>query len=303
MFAGQSGQPGRMGALLRVLGCQLVWPSVMMRAAEPTDTHGPRADKWQYTLINPTPRDLLREMSTNRPDTTESPRTVDAGHFQFEASFVDYSYDRNSPDSGTTRGLAIAPTLLKAGLLNNVDFQLGIEPYLWFRTTDRDAGATEVNQGFGDTVLRLKVNLWGNDEGDTALALMPFVTLPTATDGVGAGKVQGGLIVPFSALLSDDFTLGLMVEFDAVYVGEEDRYIAEFVHTATISRPLVGNLDAFIEYAGFAGMSGGQPYIASFNAGLTYGVTPDWQLDAGVRVGLTRASEDVGLFAGMSMRY
>ena len=38
------------------------------------------ADKNQYWLFNPTPDRLLREMTTDRPDITESPFTVDAGH-------------------------------------------------------------------------------------------------------------------------------------------------------------------------------------------------------------------------------
>ncbi len=36
----------------------------------------PETDKWQYNLLNPTPRNLMREMSTDRPDKTESPYTV-----------------------------------------------------------------------------------------------------------------------------------------------------------------------------------------------------------------------------------
>jgi hypothetical protein len=35
------------------------------------------ADKSQYSLFNPTPERLLRDMTTDRPDTTESPFTVD----------------------------------------------------------------------------------------------------------------------------------------------------------------------------------------------------------------------------------
>ncbi|MFN9973748.1 MAG: transporter, partial [Phycisphaerae bacterium] len=49
------------------------------------------SDKSAFHLFNPTPRELLREVDTDRPDTTESPHTVDAGHFQIEFSFVDYS--------------------------------------------------------------------------------------------------------------------------------------------------------------------------------------------------------------------
>ena len=49
------------------------------------------ADKSQYWLFNPTPDSLLREMTTDRPDLTESPFTVDAGHVQFETTIVGYS--------------------------------------------------------------------------------------------------------------------------------------------------------------------------------------------------------------------
>ncbi|MBN8598511.1 MAG: transporter [Planctomycetes bacterium] len=256
-----------------------------------------------YTLFNPTPRDQMREMSTDRPDITESPHTVDAGHFQLEMSFADFSYDRNSPDSLTTRGVAAAPMLLKAGLLNSVDLQLGLDPYTWIRTTDRAAGASETAQGFGDIALRLKVNLWGNDEGETAFALMPFVTFPTASNDLGAGEVEGGIIAPFGADLPHGFNLGLMAEFDFVRDEDGDGQDVEFVHTATIGRPIVGDLDGFIEYAGFASLSGGHSYRASFDAGLTYGATPDVQLDAGIRIGLTQASEDFGVFGGISVRY
>lgn len=36
-------------------------------------------DKRNYTLFNPTPTAQMREMSTDHPDKTESPYTVDAG--------------------------------------------------------------------------------------------------------------------------------------------------------------------------------------------------------------------------------
>src|SRR6185295_420185 len=52
-----------------------------------------RPEKEGYTLFNPTPESLLRGLNTDRPDVTESPFTVDAGHFQTELSFVEYTYD------------------------------------------------------------------------------------------------------------------------------------------------------------------------------------------------------------------
>ena len=47
-------------------------------------------DKAKYHLLNPTPREQMREMSTDRPDKTESPYTVDAGHFQIESDLFAY---------------------------------------------------------------------------------------------------------------------------------------------------------------------------------------------------------------------
>ena len=51
------------------------------------------ADKSSYHFFNPTPRELMREMSTDRPDLTESAYTVDAGHFQIETDLVSFSHD------------------------------------------------------------------------------------------------------------------------------------------------------------------------------------------------------------------
>src|SRR5688572_24625349 len=85
------------------------------------------ADKSRFTLFNPTPRQLMRDMSTDRPDTTESPYTVDAGHVQFELSLVDYAF--NDDEGVQSDALSLLPSNVKVGLLNNVDLQLVFTPY------------------------------------------------------------------------------------------------------------------------------------------------------------------------------
>lgn len=81
------------------------------------------SDKSQYDLFNPTPTNLMRDMSTDRPDQTESPFTVDAGHFQIEADIVKYTYDRYKANGENTRTKTwnVAPVNLKAGLTNSTD--------------------------------------------------------------------------------------------------------------------------------------------------------------------------------------
>ena len=105
----------------------------------------PAPDKSQYNLLNPTPPQWLREMSTDRPDKTESAYTVDAGHFQIEMDLVNYSYDKHNParDGTIVRTLGIAPVNLKVGLLNSLDVQLVLQPHTYVHTSDPAAGVSK----------------------------------------------------------------------------------------------------------------------------------------------------------------
>jgi hypothetical protein len=110
----------------------------------------------------------MREMSTDRPDKTESAYTVDAEHFQFEADLVSFGIDRWNADGERVFGVNVANVNLKAGLYNNVDLQVVVENYIYEQV--RADGVTARKSGFGDLTTRLKVNLWGNDGGTTAFA-------------------------------------------------------------------------------------------------------------------------------------
>ena len=61
------------------------------------------ADKSRFTLFHPTPEALMRELNTDRPDQTEGPITVDAGHLQLELDLVTYAYDRETSGGVSTR--------------------------------------------------------------------------------------------------------------------------------------------------------------------------------------------------------
>src|ERR1017187_9404892 len=139
-------------------------------------------DKDGYNLFNPTPDEYMREMSPDRPDKTDSPFTVDAGHFRLEMDYANFTYDAPTAAHGNlkTGDYQIAPMNVKVGVFNNTDFQLVLAPYQWERTEDKTTGTVEQQSGFGDITPRVKVNLIGNDGGFFALALIPFVKLPTS---------------------------------------------------------------------------------------------------------------------------
>ncbi len=79
-------------------------------------------DKTGYHLFNPTPSEQMRPLSADRPDATESPITVDAGHVQVEVSFFDYI--RSDHDGDDFDAWTVFDANVKFGLFNNVDLQL-----------------------------------------------------------------------------------------------------------------------------------------------------------------------------------
>jgi len=276
------------------------WGSLLVASAcwLPAGEEAP-PDKSRFTLFNPTPRDLMREMSTDRPDKIESPRTVDAGHFQFEMDLVSYTRDRDDPHIDAW---SVAPVNLKLGLLNNVDLQLVVEPWNHLRTTDPATGAEEVRSGFGDLSTRVKVNLWGNDHGKSALAMMPFVVFPTASDDLGVAGFEGGLIFPFSLDLPAGWGLALMTQVDFVR-NDSSSYDEAFVNSIGLNHDIVGDLAGYVEFFTEVSTATDSRWIGTVDVGFTYRFTGNLQLDTGVNIGVTRSADDVNPFLGLSWRY
>ncbi len=261
-----------------------------------------RTDKSAYTLFNRTPESQLRELTTDRPDLTESPYTVDAGWVQVEMDLFAYGKDHDKLDGADVKAsaLSFANINLKFGLTSNVDLQTVIEPYTRVRVDDRVAGVRGKVSGFGDITSRLKINFWGNDGGKTAFGLMPFVKWPTNQHGLGNKSVEGGLIVPVAVSLSGGWDMGAMTEFDVVRNESDTGYALDWVNSITFGHDIAGKLGGYVEIA--TTLTRGRD-LASFDCGLTYGVNAHVQLDAGANFGLTKATEDLVVFTGISFRF
>jgi len=257
-------------------------------------------DKSHFHLFHPTPREQMREMSTDRPDQTESPYTVDAGHLQWEIDLVNYTYDR--ANGITTEALAIAPINFKLGLLNNVDVQFVVDSYVCEKTKTALFPSTKA-QGTGDLQTRLKVNLWGNDGGETAFGVMPFVKWPTASSALSNGKVEGGVILPLSISLGDRFGLGLMTEVDFLRDLFGGGRHMDFVNSITLSCDVTERLGAYVEFFSAVSEELGSEWVGQFDLGATLGLTADVQLDAGINIGITESAPDWQPFVGLSVRF
>jgi hypothetical protein len=262
-------------------------------------------DKSHYNLLNPTPRSFMREMDTDRPDKTETPFTVDAGHFQIESDLVAFEHDHDTSHgaNATSDAWSFVTLNLKAGLCNFSDFQLVLAPYSRIRSRDRIAAQTSTQSGFGDVLTRIKINLWGNDSGSSALAVMPFAKWPTSQDKLGNNAIEGGIIFPWAVELPAGFGLGGMTEFDWLEDSTATSYHPEFVNTITLSHVVIGKLGGFIELATEVSAESNTPWIGTFDFGFAYAFTPDLRLDVGAYIGVTKSAPDIAPFIGMSVRF
>jgi hypothetical protein len=242
-------------------------------------------------------QESLRELSTDRPDKTESPYTVNRGHVQIEMDLATYTHDHE--DDLRTRTVSLAPVNLKLGIDRDTDLQVIVEPYLRRTETDAQTGARDVTSGFGDVTVRLKHNLWGNDGGSTALAVMPFVKLPTAAAGLGNGAVEFGIIVPLAVELSEGIGVGLMTELDIVEQEDGGGRRASFVNSATVSFDLGERLALYTELF----TERGEGWVVTGDFGFTYVLRENTQIDTGANIGLSDAADDLMVFVGLSRRF
>lgn len=247
----------------------------------------------------------LRELTTDRPDTTESPFTVDTGHIQIETTLFGHARSRADADGIVTDTFEFATTNLRIGLTDSFEFNIVWQPY---GIVDPRGDGLPVQRGIGSVDLRAKVNLWGNDgpahPGDTALALLPYVTLPTdRNNGIGEEEVAFGLIVPLAIELGNGFGLGLN---GAVGFSREDRaadYDAAVLTSASLAYSWTDRLGSFAEAVWEFSRADQRGDVVSLNTGLTYALGEDWQLDAGINIGATRASDSIASFIGITARF
>jgi hypothetical protein len=256
-------------------------------------------DKSDYSLFNTTPDDLMRAFSTDRPPKANSPYTVDAGHFQYETDLAVLGY--GTTDGTTPRDWTVVDPTLKVGLTNTIDAELQITPYQSV-TTKTAAGRVSLS-GFGDSVGRMKFNVLGDDQGAVSIAVLPYIKFPTARNGLGNGKVEGGLILPLSFSAPAGFTIIVMPEGDILKNDVGNGYHGALDFLVNVSHPLDKRWTIYTEIFTTQSFDSRYSSVYTFDAALTYAITPNWQFDLGGNFGLNRVTPRDQVYAGLAQRF
>jgi hypothetical protein len=219
-----------------------------------------------------------------------------------ETGLVDWTRD-SQPDSMTDTILA-GDLLLRLGLGDTLEAQLGWTAYGHVRTWDRATGLVTRRTSTGDISLALRQNLLHPDGSHTALAVMPFVTLPTGGAAIGTGSWTAGMLVPVSFELPAGLALALTPEVDDAADQNDDHHHLAFGSVIGLSGSLTPQISATAELSGFrdedpAGHR--TEYLAGVS--LTWQPRDDLQLDMGANLGLDRAAPGTELYFGIARRF
>jgi hypothetical protein len=162
-------------------------------------------------------------------------------------------------------------------------------------------------RGFGDTVVGGKLNLWGNEGGDepgyTALAIQPQFKLPTARDGIGNGRFEFSIEAPFLANLPTGIHLGLQAGISQQRNSTNTAYVTGFPASVSLDRVVFANIDVYLEFACDLTTEKHVTAPQTIDMGATYPLTKNIVLDAGINIGLNRASNNFEVLTGISFRH
>ena len=260
-------------------------------------------DKSQYTLFNPTPNEKMRSFNTDRPTKSNVPYTVDAGHFQWEGDVLIYGFDNTTTPGTDITSWVIGNPTFKAGILNNLDFEVGFSAFNNIRSQTRSDGSSTAFTGFGDVTTRAKVNLFGNDGGSTALALIPFAKWPTAPQGVGNRFVEGGMAAPLAVSLPLGFTTIVQGELDYLKNPNDAGYHVNFPALINLNREVVPGVTAYAEiYANWSTHREVRD-IYTLDFAVAWSPLPNFQMDIGINIGLNAAATPYQIYFGLSQRF
>jgi hypothetical protein len=199
-------------------------------------------------------------------------------------------FNRSSEPGTNFTAVGLGSTVLSVGLTDSVDLQAGAT--LFLRQTYDLGGRRDSRSGLGDLRFRVKWTCWRDASLGAALALMPYVKVPSNTGGVGNKSVEGGLMVPWAMAMPGGFHLGAMGQWDVVRNDADNGYDARWKITGLVQRKLTSALSLYGEGTVAAISTGLSDWAGTVGFGALLRVTTSVELDYELQRGVNRNATD-----------
>ncbi|WP_340264552.1 transporter [Sphingobium mellinum] len=240
-----------------------------------------------------------RSFCADRPGIGTPPCTLSPGTAQAEVGIGDWAWDKSR--DGRTDTISLGEMLLRLGIADHLEAQMGWTAYGHVR--ERESGSVANREGVGDVTLALRRNLQNPDGSGISIAVMPYVTLPTGGQAIGAGDWAAGILIPSSFDLGNDLSFEATGEVDAAVDKDRTGRHLAWGETAGLQLAISEGVSASLEASALRDED-----PAGHDTRLLTGVSMAWQaskiaqLDAGVNLGLNRDSPDAEIYIGYSRR-
>lgn len=224
------------------------------------------------------------ELVGDRPDFTESALAVPVGSWQLEAGAT-------LETSDTADLVSVGEVLLRHGLKPGTEFRLILPSHL----DHQPEGDGESLSGLDNVALGIKQEL---GSGNVRSAMLGHVTLPTGNDDVTTSATAVDLVLALEWDLPAGLGLGANLGGELVF---DDETSSQQWVSAALGIPVADRLGAFVE--GYSYTEELDSFATYLDTGLTYLLTPDWQVDARVGVGLDDHDDELIYGLGLLARF
>lgn len=230
-------------------------------------------------------------IATDRPGNANAATTVPALRLQIEASLL-YALGLHT---GRDDHLVSFPTL----------FRLGLFPGLELRLSSAVAGVDATGPGgptvhATDTSIGTKVQVLQNEGPKPDLALMIDVSLPSGTGSFTSGVVGPDARIAVSWALPCE--LALLVNAGVLVPNDDTGRFVQLLYAVNLAYGVGAGVTLFVESFGQIALATGRDDVVQIDAGASYLVSDDLQLDFYTQQALTAASPDFQLSIGVSGR-
>jgi hypothetical protein len=236
-----------------------------------------------------------RDFCANRPGLGTPPCTLAPGSAMIETGVAEWNHsaDSNATDDSETFG----ELLLRVGVSQSAEVQLGLTSFTLDRVRDRASGMATRTSGVGDVFLGVRRGVAGPNG---PVAVEAFVSAPPGH----IGRWTVGVLLPANVGLPDGFQLALTPEVDLA--ADADRGGRHIAYGGVIG--LSRNVSTKVSLAGeFGAFEDADPAGHSLDARLAGSVawqaTPRLQLDFEADAGLSAGAPDRALMIGFADRF
>jgi len=233
------------------------------------------------------------DLVTDRPDQTESAATVPKHFLQIETGFI---LENDENEISRNKSFAYNTTLLRYGLWDNFELRLGAA-YLGDNVTKKNSDFSQNIAGFSPLHVGFKVKVAEEKGLRPDIAFLGGLELPfTAGSDYKPSYTAATMRFAFSHTLSDRFSLGynLGAEWDG------ETAVPGYFYSVALGIGLIENLGMFVESFGTIQEAGTAQH--QIDAGFTYLLTPNFQVDISGGIGLNDAAPDNFISFGLSYR-